>query len=205
MNHSQSKIHDVPGERNFNRMSWDDVLSQLRLVPNLISIARIVLIWPIAVFFSNPSPSAYWIVLTLIIVSYLTDYLDGFLARRLSQQSRLGLILDPVADKVWTIAMIFLLYSCRGLPLWIMIIIIARDIGILYINLRLYLRSGQVMSSDELGRKYMLVMGLFVIGYTVRIPYIIWLVYFLVVIAGFSWISYYVKYRKRMKSSIASV
>jgi len=185
-------------------MSWDDVLSQLRLVPNLISIARIVLIWPIAVFFSNPSPSAYWIVLTLIIVSYLTDYLDGFLARRLSQQSRLGLILDPVADKVWTIAMIFLLYSYRGLPVWIMIIIIARDIGILYINLRLYLRTGQVMSSDELGRKYMLVMGLFVIGYTVRIPYIIWLVYFLVVIAGFSWISYYIKYRNRMSSFFKS-
>jgi len=205
LNQSQSKIHSVPGGRNFNRMNWDEVLSQLKLIPNLISIARIVLIWPIAVFFSSPSPSAYWILLSLISISYLSDYLDGFLARCLSQQSRLGLILDPVADKVWTIAMIFLLYCYRGLPVWIMIIIILRDIAILYINLRLYLRTGQVMSSDEFGRKYMLIMGLFIIGYTIRIPYIIWLVYFLVVIAGVTWISYYIKYRNRMNSSIGSV
>jgi len=191
----------MSGRKSVDRFSGNEVLTQLRLLPNLISLTRIVLVWPIAVFYSIPTPLAYWTVLLLIVISYISDFIDGFVARQLSQQSRLGLVLDPVADKIWTIAMVFLIYFYRGFPMWIMAVIILRDITILYFNLRLYMRNGQIMSSDEIGRKYMVVLGLLVIGYTLRIPGIIWLAYFLVVMAGVTWVHYYSRYSKKMRTS----
>ncbi len=174
------------------------LLSQILLLPNIISISRLFLIIPIAILYNNPSPAAFWVVLSLILVSYLSDYLDGYLARLLSQQSKLGLILDPVADKIWTAVLVFLLYLFRELPAWIMAVIILRDMGILYFNIRLLSRLNTVMPSDDFGRTYMVLMGLLIIGYTIGLTILIWLAYLLIALAAFTLISYYRNYHRIM-------
>ncbi len=154
------------------------MVKDLALLPNIISLVRIALIIPIALLYSNPSRVAFWAVFILLVLSFVSDYLDGMLARMLNQQSRLGLILDPLADKMWTVVMIILIVKYRDLPIWIGVVIVLRDLIILSMNAWTMKRMKSVMSSDEFGRKYMVCLGLMVISFTLRIPGSIYLAYF---------------------------
>ncbi len=116
------------------------------------------------------------IAVVLIILAYLSDFLDGFLARKLKQETRLGLILDPLADKIWTIVMMVLLVMYRDLPIWIAVVVIFRDVAILLINTWLLKRKDLILPSDEFGKKYMVLIGLMIIGLALNITHTIWLV-----------------------------
>ena len=132
--------------------------------------------------YPNSSTGASWAVLGLIILSYLSDFLDGFLARKLGQQTRLGLILDPLADKLWTMVMIFLLVKYRDLDVWIGFVIVGRDVWILIINSWVLWRRQPILPSDGLGRKYMVICGLMIIGMTLSVPGMIWFAYALILL-----------------------
>ncbi len=165
----------------------------LKLLPNLISLARIALIVPIALLYPSDQPEIKWAVFILLLLAYVSDYLDGTVARWLKQQSRLGLILDPLADKLWTLVMIFLLARYRDLPVWIGVIIIGRDVVIMAMNGWLIRHTGKVMPSDEFGRKYMAVLGLMIILLTMQVPYAIWLAYAIVSFAPITAVRYLVQ------------
>ena len=66
-------------------------------IPNLICVVRMVLVWPIVMALLD---SHYPLALGLILLAGMSDGLDGFLAKRFSWQSRLGGLLDPLADKL---------------------------------------------------------------------------------------------------------
>ena len=69
--------------------------------------------------------------LIFFAIASLTDALDGFLARRMSWQTELGKILDPVADKLLLTGTIFILWVSEYIPLYIFIIFFSRDVAIL--------------------------------------------------------------------------
>ncbi len=167
-------------------MNLNFQIDELKMVPNLISLARILLIVPIILLFDKQSGTAYAILIALLVISYVSDYIDGLLARRLEQQSKLGLILDPIADKLWTFVMIFLLMRFREFPHWIGYIIYGRDILILAINGWLLGKKIDLMPSSPTGRMYMVLVGIVIIGYTIRIQETIWLAYAVVVLAPIS-------------------
>jgi len=178
------------------------VLWEMRYAPNIISLFRILLIIPICIFYADPSPTAYWTAFTLLVVSYLSDYADGAVARKFSLQSALGLILDPLADKLWTLVMLVLIVQYRDMPLWIAAIIVARDLAILYLNGRILRRVGVVMASDFPGKMYMILLGLMVIAMTLRISWAIWLAYLMIPFAGVTLINYMRRYKSAMKAPI---
>ena len=97
-------------------------------IPNLLSIIRIGLVYPIL---NNILLSNFLISLGYFLIASLTDALDGFLARKMSWQTYLGTILDPVADKLLLSGTIFILWLNSYIPLYIFIIFIGRDIAIL--------------------------------------------------------------------------
>lgn len=76
-------------------------MKQLFLIPNILTFSRIILIFPSIYFLEK---SEFLLAGLLVIVLLLTDFFDGFLARKLNQTSYLGAILDPVADKLVVIA-----------------------------------------------------------------------------------------------------
>jgi CDP-diacylglycerol--glycerol-3-phosphate 3-phosphatidyltransferase/cardiolipin synthase len=104
-------------------------------VPNLVTFSRIILIPLIVgifylpddwVSFSDKNTIAAWI----FIVAAITDWLDGYLARKLNQMSAFGAFLDPVADKLIVVgALVVLLYLSRVDPL-VALIIVGREIAI---------------------------------------------------------------------------
>lgn len=84
------------------------------------------------------SPIVAWLVLesrfrealALVFLAGVTDWLDGFTARRLGASGRLGVILDPLADKILLVTLFVVLAVARLVPLWLLILTIGRDLVI---------------------------------------------------------------------------
>ncbi len=101
-------------------------------IPNLLTILRIGLIPVFIVFYYLPYSFVYIITTGIFIFACLTDWLDGYLARKLDQESPFGAFLDPVADKlIVVVALILLVQSYSSALLSVpAIIIISREIVI---------------------------------------------------------------------------
>ena len=95
-----------------------------RDIPNIISILRIALVMPIAYFLWNEN---YLTALILFIIGGLSDGLDGFIARRYKWETDLGVILDPMGDKLMMLTAYLLLGWHHLLPWWIVGLVIFRD------------------------------------------------------------------------------
>lgn len=115
------------------------LLRQALTLPNILSLLRLagvpVFVWLVL------GPRADGWALVLLVFSALTDWLDGKLARWLGQQSRLGRLLDPSADRLYILATLLAL-SLRGvLPWWFTIALLARE-AMLLVCLGLLRRAG---------------------------------------------------------------
>ena len=97
-------------------------------IPNLLSIIRIGLVYPIL---NNIYLSNFELSIIFFIIAAITDALDGFLARKMNWQTYLGTLLDPVADKLLLSGTIFILWLNQLIPFYIFVIFITRDIAIL--------------------------------------------------------------------------
>lgn len=99
-------------------------------ISNVLSLSRILGIpamWYILENVRETSTIRIYTALTLAFMT-LTDYLDGYLARKLGQETPLGQYLDPIADKIVIVAGLFLLVYYRDYPLWVTIIVAVREI-----------------------------------------------------------------------------
>ena len=100
-------------------------------LPNLLTFGRIAAIPLIVVLLYSASGPARWIGFALFIVASVTDFFDGFLARAWQQQSLLGRMLDPIADKLLVAAVLLMLVAdgtISGLSLFAALIILTREI-----------------------------------------------------------------------------
>ncbi|MCP4566725.1 MAG: CDP-alcohol phosphatidyltransferase family protein [FCB group bacterium] len=100
-------------------------------IPNLISIGRLIFLIPAGYFLSQPGVNDRFYALACLTVAAATDYLDGYLARKLNQQTRLGLLLDPLCDKIMAGVLALLLIVYRDFPVWLAAVIIGRDLLIM--------------------------------------------------------------------------
>lgn len=101
--------------------------SYLRHLPNLISVGRIVLIGPVVwALLSERFTLAFW----LFVIAGASDGLDGFLAKRFGWSSRLGGILDALADKLLLVTSFVCLWWLGMFPWWLVLAILARDLVI---------------------------------------------------------------------------
>lgn len=107
-----------------------------RDIPNVISILRIIMVIPIAFCLWNQN---YLSALILFLVGGLSDGLDGFLARRYHWETKLGVILDPMGDKLMMLTAYLLLGWYELLPWWLVALVIGRDL-IIVIGTLLYRR-----------------------------------------------------------------
>ena len=99
----------------------------MRYIPNIISILRILLVIPtVYVLWQHQ----YSYALLLFFIAGLSDGLDGFLARRFNWTSRLGSFLDPMGDKLLMTASYFMLGLLGHLPIWLVAVVIGRDLVI---------------------------------------------------------------------------
>jgi len=99
-------------------------------LPNWITFSRLLGIPFLLYGLYNPTDQAKWICLTIFLIAALTDWLDGYLARKLNQISELGKFLDPLVDKLLVFAPLLVLVELGKIPAWGVFIILAREIAI---------------------------------------------------------------------------
>jgi cardiolipin synthase (CMP-forming) len=96
-------------------------------VPNLLSIFRLFVTF---FFIIAVNKGRFGIALVLFVIQGVSDLLDGFFARIMGKQTRLGAILDPLADKTMLVSSYVVLYLHGILPLWVTGVVLIRDLVI---------------------------------------------------------------------------
>ena len=99
-------------------------------LPNLLSLIRILLVPPLVVVLLTKFEDKEWWGLGLFLLAAVMDFLDGFLARRRKQVTRLGMLLDPAADKILMSAAFISLVELGLAPAWMVVVIIAREFAV---------------------------------------------------------------------------
>lgn len=98
---------------------------QFMTVPNLLSMLRLALV---PVFLYLLLNEEYLSAIVVLALSSLTDYLDGYFARRFNQVTRLGQLLDPAADRLYIFSTLVGLSITGIIPIWLALVIIGRDL-----------------------------------------------------------------------------
>ena len=98
-------------------------------LPNKLTILRMILIVPFVVLMLLPVGGAAgkWIALALFVIASMTDWLDGYIARRDNLVTTFGKFMDPLADKLLVCAAMICLVEMGKIPAWIVIIIMSRE------------------------------------------------------------------------------
>ena len=115
-----------------NHEKINQVSTRIFTVPNVLSFVRLALV---PVFLVLVIVGEDVLALLVLVISSVTDFLDGVLARRLNQVSRLGQLLDPAADRLFIFATLIGL-AIRGIvPWWLVTIIVGRDVLLLALGI----------------------------------------------------------------------
>ncbi|MCW2597946.1 MAG: CDP-alcohol phosphatidyltransferase [Jatrophihabitans sp.] len=102
-----------------------DGTDRLWTIPNGLSILRLLGV-PLFLYLLLGPHADGW-ALVILVISGFTDWADGVLARKLNQRSRLGELLDPLADRLYILATLLGLVLRHVIPLWLAIVIVGRD------------------------------------------------------------------------------
>ncbi len=116
-------------------------------IPTILTIIRIILI----PFFIIIAPQNPLLGVGIFIIASATDFFDGYLARRSGQVTKLGIILDPIADKFLVISALIVLVDMVKISAWIAILIVAREF--LITGLRVFALSKKIVIPAETGGK----------------------------------------------------
>jgi CDP-diacylglycerol---glycerol-3-phosphate 3-phosphatidyltransferase len=99
-------------------------------LPNALTLLRIFLVPLLVVVLLTRIEGHVWFGAAIFLLAVLTDYLDGFFARRRNEVTKLGILLDPLADKLLTAAAFLSLVEMGLVPAWAVMIVIARELAV---------------------------------------------------------------------------
>ena len=105
-------------------------MKELFNIPNSITLSRLLGIPIILYLLNDPSVGNRWWSLGIFLVVALTDWLDGYLARKLDQVSDIGKFLDPLVDKLLVLIIFLVLIEMQLIPAWGVGLILAREMAI---------------------------------------------------------------------------
>ena len=120
-------------------------------IPNALTIVRIILIPVFVVFLMIKVPHGDLVAAIIFAVAALTDSLDGYLARKWQQVTALGIILDPLADKLLITAALISLVELGRIPGWIAIVIIGREFAVTGLRI-VQAEAGHLIPASKLGK-----------------------------------------------------
>lgn len=108
----------------------------------------------------------------IVFLTFLSDFLDGYIARKLNQVSVMGKILDPLADKIVTLFAVLFIYLYKDFPLLLAVIIIGRDVIILAMSFIVMRKKQFVTVSNIYGKWAVTFIGLLVVSYMFEVSFL---------------------------------
>lgn len=144
-------------------MAAPEATKRMKSVPNILTMCRIFAVPVLVVLLSFPTPLNRALAALLFILASVTDYLDGYLARRYEVTSSVGKLLDPMADKLIVLSALIMIVACSegSVPAWMVVIILGREIMITSLR-GVASAQGVVIEAEELG-KYKTILQIFAI------------------------------------------
>ena len=139
---------------------------EILLVPNLISLFRLVLFIPFLILFKLASEDWSYrnYIFATIIIAFISDLLDGFVARKTNKISEMGKIIDPLADKVLMAIIVINLFIINKIPAYYFYIIISRDVIIFIGGILISRKLNKVLPSNLLGKLTVFSIGIFILA-----------------------------------------
>lgn len=125
-------------------------------LPNLLTSIRMLLLPALLVLYLlNPEPEVVnawtWAFTSVFVLASLTDFLDGFIARRYDLVTTTGKFLDPLADKLLVLLALLILQEMAIIPLWTVFLIVSREFLVTGIRLQA-VQKGIVIAASQLGK-----------------------------------------------------
>lgn len=118
---------------------------------NKITLFRVFLIPVFLIVLYLDFSGHYLVALGVFIVACLSDFLDGYIARHHNQVTDFGKFMDPIADKVLVISAMVMFVSWDRMPAWMLVIVIARELGISALRL-IAVDNGRVIAAGWSGK-----------------------------------------------------
>lgn len=120
-------------------------------IPNAITVSRLFLTAGFILFVMFESTWGHLVALILFIIAAISDFVDGWLARKMNLITPLGKLLDPLADKI-LVCSAFVFLTAEGLcPVWVTALIIGREFLVTGLR-QIAIEAGQVLAADRLGK-----------------------------------------------------
>lgn len=120
-------------------------------LPNIISILRILAAPILILLLLAPDEKTSLVAAALFVAASLTDWLDGYLARRMAVETTFGKFLDPLADKLLIVTCLIMLIPLGMVPAWMAALIIGREIAVTGLRAMVSVQ-GVVIAADRLGK-----------------------------------------------------
>src|SRR3972149_6492846 len=120
-------------------------------LPNALTISRIVLTFLFIFFICSAGLISKFIAAVLFLIASLTDFYDGYYAKKYQLTSDFGKIMDPIADKVLVLAAFFVFTHMRLIPVWMFALIFIREVLITGWRLAAVL-TGEVLAAEKAGK-----------------------------------------------------
>ena len=173
-------------------------------VPNILSIFRMCLVPVFITIFFSDLTYAHTIAACVYALAGITDVLDGIIARKFNMITKLGKVLDPLADKMMTITVFVCITTVELIPWWTIALIFAKDALLVIGGVKLYREMSAIFQSNILGKLatvFLVVGGCSILLFEGIIPPVFKTIFSIVAIllsftAFFSYLYQYCKYRK---------
>ncbi|MBI5599013.1 MAG: CDP-diacylglycerol--glycerol-3-phosphate 3-phosphatidyltransferase [Deltaproteobacteria bacterium] len=120
-------------------------------LPNALSLARLSVTPVLVVLLLSPGRKLSVATAALFLAVCLTDWLDGYIARRTGVETVIGKFLDPLADKILIVTALVMLIQLNRVPAWMVALIVARELSVTGLR-AVAIKSGIVMPASRLGK-----------------------------------------------------
>lgn len=167
-------------------------------LPNFLSLLRLIMVPIFAVVFFQDAPHAHYWAAGVYALAFFTDIADGWIARHFNQITRLGRILDPLADKLMTFTVIISITVSGIIPVWAVVVFFLKELLMAIGALTMYRRMDDVISSNWLGKSstgvFFVVCAALVLFPEIPAPWATGLISFALVLTIAALISYVIQF-----------
>jgi len=127
----------------------NEVSDRIATIPNALSLARLLVL---PVIYLDLVDGRLIRAFVLLVVFATTDWLDGYLARRLDQVTRIGTLLDPISDRALFLVVGIAFVVADPLPLWALVLLLVRDVAVMGVGAVLLAGGGRPPAVTRIGK-----------------------------------------------------
>lgn len=152
-------------------------------IPNMLTILRIILVPIYLTIFFSDLENRILIAGLVFILAGISDVLDGYIARKYNLKTKIGTVLDPLADKLMTFAILISFAVSNFIPYWILIALGIKEILMILGGAVLYFsKSNQVVPSNKYGKSATMIFYVATLSIVFKFPFTISKILFLVTV-----------------------